>query len=182
MTYMSIHVAINQHLRSGRLQRILPIVEEPAYRFFHAVPEVVQLLTEAPSGDAAWDARRMSARADIDWFVGGHRIDVRMRTKNVNARLALLKPASDGVWEFRVRAPKPGIRIFGGFADRDVFVACSWSKKEELLSDDGSENDLLYGPSLNRCKTEWIGLFAPLTRMTGGTIHDYISRKKTLLD
>lgn len=178
---MSIHVEITKQQLAGKLWRLLPVLDEPAKRHVYASKEVYELLRE-PLGGTDWDERRAQAVADVDWFITGHRVDVRFSaSRNVKARFAQLEPPEDGVWEFRVRNPTPGIRIFGSFADTDIFVALTWRRKENLLDPDGTENPLRYRHAIAQCKTTWLELLGLHVPKSGADIHDYISRKATVL-
>jgi hypothetical protein len=41
--------------------------------------------------------------------------------KRRDAAIAILHPPEERVFDFRVREPYPGIRVFGCFAEKDVF-------------------------------------------------------------
>ena len=79
--------------------------------------------------------RQSQFRAFLDAFVAGDWISVaeNPRKKPSNAFLARVEPAADEIWDIRCIDPKPGIRCFGAFAERDTFVALTWCYREDLI-------------------------------------------------
>ncbi len=89
--------------------------------------------------------------------------------------MAQLEPWTDEVWEIRSIDPKPSIRIFGSFTEKDAFVGLTWSFRKDL--------DGYGGPKWQRAiqiyKTEWRNFFdcAP---MSGEYPYDYLSETVVL--
>jgi hypothetical protein len=90
-------------------------------------------------------------------------------SRSVYAHIALLENRQDEVWEIRARDPKPGIRIFGRFSEKDVFIAFNIVPKDEIEKFDD------YSPWIRNCKREWAKCFATLPPHTGNSGDDYIS-------
>jgi hypothetical protein len=90
----------------------------------------------------------------------------------------LSRPA-DEVWDFRA-IEKPGIRIFGRFAERDIFVALTcwprskpidWLDRPPLLKTDSRE----FRDAIEGCKAEWRKLFHTYPPKSGAQASDYLS-------
>ena len=66
-------------------------------------------------------------KADLEHFVIGGEITMCMiPRRHRTAYMGLLQPPNKGTWDIRSLKPSPGIRVFGAFADRDIFVALHW--------------------------------------------------------
>ena len=105
-------------------------------------------------------------------FIEGKLISVAKRPfKTKKAYMAQLHPKRDEVWEIRSRDPKPGSRVFGRFAETDVFVALTWSPRE-ILGGPGSRE---WKAVIRQCKTEWRQLFPAHQPISGDDLHAYIS-------
>jgi hypothetical protein len=89
-------------------------------------------------------------------------------SKKVTAYLALLQDAKDEVWEFRCRDPNPQIRIFGRFAEKDLFIAFIKRNRPELSNDE-------YQPVMEECKRHWRTLFPSYNPHHGSSADDYVS-------
>jgi len=72
--------------------------------------------------------------------------------------LCLLTPTSECVWEIRSVRPKPSMRVFGLFAERDSFIATNFEYRE-VLSDDEIQWDL----QMRTAKHVWTRIFPALT-------------------
>jgi hypothetical protein len=106
----------------------------------------------------------------LDAYVTGLRIMVRFPpSKNRKALLALLEDEEEEVWEFRCRDPSPQIRIFGRFADRDLFIAFTKKTKRECHTDDD------YHQAKEECKRKWRSLFPSYNPYKGNRPDDYVS-------
>jgi hypothetical protein len=71
--------------------------------------------------------------ADFDYFIDGHRIDLRsLFSLDEYAFMALLEPPEYEVWEIRSIDPVPSLRVFGSFVQRNIFVALTWAARKDL--------------------------------------------------
>jgi hypothetical protein len=52
--------------------------------------------------------------------------------KKRTAYMARLERVSDGIVEIRSFDPSPSLRLFGGFAEQDVFVGLTWEWRRNL--------------------------------------------------
>jgi hypothetical protein len=121
---MSIGDEIRDRVGRGMLFPLEPLAagEAPIRAMF--VSEGLWNALTSPEGDDAWERRIGELRADLELFVTGEAIH--------HKYLFLLYPPSDAVWEIRSTGSDPSIRVFGLFADRDVYIAGSYAQREWL--------------------------------------------------
>jgi hypothetical protein len=132
------------------------------------VSEEVREIVEPPFPWHWVGLRHQSARALLDGFTLGEYITVAEDPfdKPGYAILARVAPVTDEVWDFRCFDPKPGIRIFGRFAELDTFVALTYDYRENIedLSEQGRE-----------CCAAWDKVFEGLPPHKGSTLDAYLS-------
>lgn len=144
-------------------------------RALYASPVVHRLIT-GPWADTKEEIRSGRLWADFDRFVEGRLIPVALNSPYSKPRdtyLSRLDPAEDEVWEIRSRAPKPGIRVFGRFADRDCFVALGWGLRKEL----GGQGSKEFRQEVRSCLAAWRRIFPSYDAFKGNTVDEYISEK-----
>lgn len=114
----------------------------------------------------AAEGRRM-----LDSFTAGNRIVVSLdpHQKPRHCQLSRNGPTHEGVWEFRIRDPQPQVRLFGCFAERDVFVALSVMAKSDLVG------KLAYPLAVADNASIWGGIFPNHLPVTGDDINAYLS-------
>jgi hypothetical protein len=118
----------------------------------------------------AEESRRMGfLEADLRSFINGDKVTIARGKEET----CTLKPLSDvdEVWELRSRGPKPSLRIFGRFADKDVLIATNMEYRT-LLS---SLRSRAFAVAIRTCTTTWSRLFPYLEPHRGTTGHDYVS-------
>lgn len=143
------------------------MVGEVERRAVYVSPNLHELLH---GGTVEWER----ARAFLDNFLVSRDIAV-PRYWNAQAQIARLREAEDEVWEFRIRAPKPGLRIFSRFAARDVCIALAWRPRDRLLDDKTEEGRRRWEEAKNECRHEWRSRFPSYEPLTGQTYpEDYI--------
>ena len=173
---MSIHDSLRDAVARRWLTRVEPTMpSEPMVRALYASAQVHRLIT-GPWADAEEKVRCGRLWADFDRFVEGRVIPVALNTPYCKPRdtyLSRLHPAEDEVWEIRSRAPKPAIRVFGRFADRDCFVALGWKLRKEL----GGPGSKEFRHEVRRCMADWRHIFPSYDPFTGNTVDEYISEK-----
>ena len=171
---MSIHASLRDAVRRGLLTRVEPTMpSEPMIRDLYASLAVHRLLV-GPWADEAEEIRCGRLRADFDRFVEGRLIPVALNNpsyKPSDTYLSRLDPADDEVWQIRSRAPKPAIRVFGRFADRDCFVALNSRLRKEL----GGAGSPAFRQEVRNCLAAWRHIFASYDALRGSTVDDYIS-------
>jgi hypothetical protein len=137
---MSIQTMIDAWENEGSLTVVRRVVEtSPPKRCVMATNEVLlELGGPWPSRQEEEDRYR-TAKAVIDLFIDGTYMAVRVPpSTSAKAQLALLLPNNARVWEFRTRPSKKfryGVRVFGMFAKKDLFIAMATAFKEDLLDD-----------------------------------------------
>lgn len=142
-----------------------------------ATPEV---MTQIDGRHGGTDRRLIvQLRADLDDFIGGQPITV----GGPRHRHAYMKPmvrdknhrgfGGHEVWEIRSRDPKPGIRVFGRFAQPDVFVATNLEARTML----GAFGSLEWRREIRRCKHAWNAIFGTRQPLVGEEINDYVSEQ-----
>lgn len=161
---------IKEWVKGGELTLVVPLIPSlPTVRYVFGSGEVMGGL-DGPWDSACEEERFGRARAAVDTFISGTLISARMPpSRNVSAQIALLDEAREEVWEMRVRAPRPGVRVFGRFSERDCFIALTVANKEELVTNES------YRREMERCKREWKRLFPSYEPLHGEVADDYIS-------
>ena len=139
-------------------------------RVVFASPEVVSALL-GPWENADIENRMGRARAQVDTFIAGTRMSVRMPpSRSARAQIALLDPSQKEVWEIRARDPRPGVRIFGRFSEKDHFLALTIALREEF------ENNWDFSPMIEKCRRSWRMYFNNFPPHTGTLPNDYVSK------
>jgi len=135
-------------------------------RSLFVTQEVLDAVTFPVSNDSVLHAE---FRQTLDGFLEGGEMSVGEDpdTKSSDALMARVKPIEDEFFDFRITAPYPAIRAFGGFAERDVFVILTWQYRDVIGNDFDAE--------VERCKHEWQKLFGCTTPFKGRRLDDYLS-------
>ncbi|MBN9308225.1 hypothetical protein [Devosia sp.] len=84
-----------------------------------------------------------------------------------NTMVARNSPVAWEMWDFRVYAGKKSIRVCGGFACRDTFIALNWDYREAIGDD--------FDQFVIDTRAEWDRLFSPLTPFRGKSYDEYLS-------
>ena len=114
------------------------------------------------------------ARNIMDTFVSGGIVSIPKEGRRKNApyhQMALLSPQEKGVWDIRATKPKPGIRVVGQFAEKDLFIALVWQHRTVL----GGYNSKEWKNVILGCQTKWRNIFPSYAPYTGGDYNDYLS-------
>jgi hypothetical protein len=83
-----------------------------------------------------------------------------------------LTMAAPRVWEIRTRSPKPGYRLFGMFADADIFIGTNYSDRLSLRSERSSE----FKSAIRASKATWRNLLGTYPPKIGVGINEYIKK------
>lgn len=93
------------------------------------------------------------ARAKLDLITRGNMfvlgMDPKPGRKSPTCLIARTSPLTSRILDLRVSDPNPGVRIFGGLAKRNVFVALTWAPRENCD----------FSVEVARCRSEWNKLF-----------------------
>jgi hypothetical protein len=168
---------LRECLRDERLYEV-PILS-PSMTVQRRILALPKLMRQIDGSAASGGQRRLviELRADLDDFIGGEPVTV----GGPKHKAAYMKPMARApresgfggheVWEIRSREPEPGIRLFGRFAQRDVFVATDWERRDTL----GALGSLIWRREIRRCKHDWTTVFGTRGPHIGANVHDYIS-------
>ncbi|WMT88249.1 hypothetical protein NO932_06470 [Pelagibacterium sp. 26DY04] len=117
--------------------------------------------------------KAMDTRGALDAYMANSWLTVAMNPdeKPPHTQLARNKDVSDGIWSFRIRDPKPHVRVLGAFADRDHFVAIDYRGRDGLDFDKAVEATL----------DAWGALFPGISPITGDNIELYLSDRYRLV-
>jgi hypothetical protein len=161
---MSIRPIIRTREREGTIEQ-LPHTPRVIYLVRHVFDE---LMGPWPSATRATHMGML--RADLDHFLEGGRIIVGHR-RSRHAYMKRPDPGRDEVWEIRSRDPSPELRLFGRFAEMDLFVGTACVDREYLGDEDSRE----WRNEIVRCITDWRNLFHPYPPIRKRPLHEYIS-------
>ena len=174
---MSIHDQILYCIRTGRLRRVGTSLGEPGVRRIFATQQVCRVLV-GPWANETEAVRSARLHADLDSFIVGDDITVSMTPRRAgNAYMGVLAPVGDGMFDIRSRDPRPGLRVIGGFAGKDMFIAIRVFHRLAL----GAWGSDQWNYATNSCKADWRKLFHPYSPITGARIHDCISPDFTVV-
>lgn len=129
---MSIHQRIAELVGKGDLLRYEPAEAVPEMRDIYVSRIVAAFLGGVPR---KYQETAGNAQLLFDEFVGGEEISFGMSPKkHPGALIARNAPVDWGICDFRVLHPEPSVRIFGGFAARDTFVALTYQPRSTLTN------------------------------------------------
>ena len=173
LTYMSIDVALHHCLENGSLHVLQPALPGAAVKRHVFVTAGLNDLLTDPESAAEQRARFVDLRADLDAFIDGasrgHFVSQPFGARD--ERIARLAPVDKGLCEFRSRHPKPGIRVIGGFAARDSFIALGWHFRRDL----GGAGSRAWRAACVEARRIWDGLLAPHQPLICETVNGYLS-------
>jgi hypothetical protein len=172
LTYKTIREAINAHVGQGNLFCLMPeFLSDETPRAVFVSKEVMEIVDGPPWPDSRDGRRYARLRGLFDAFTGGDYITIAADPfeKSACAILARVDPIADEIWDFRCLDPAPGIRSFGRFAEKDIFVALTWDFRENLQTADD------WNAEIRSCKNEWKKLFGPLLPHAGKSLNEYVS-------
>lgn len=178
---MSIAESIAAAISGGRL-----LVLDLEFDSDQAVRSVLlhpQLAADMKEQAEEWGRRVGQIQGDLESFVKGEHMSLSMMPrKHKTATMGLMSPATDGIWEFRCRVPRPGLRVFGKFPCTDKFVALNWEPRSIGI---GRRRPLGHGRSLEfelaliEANERWDYALPDVTPLTGGNYRDYVSENSS---
>lgn len=134
-----------------------------------------------PWKDGPTQKRCASVRANLDAVVTGRMVAMCLEPAEARKELfgLLYKPAN-GIFDVRCRDPEPGLRILGGFAEKDWFVALTFhprSKPVDFIPRPplGSYGSVEWANAIHDTQEEWGKLFGDLQPLTGTTKDVFLS-------
>jgi hypothetical protein len=155
---MSISDDIRHRIAENRLIDLAPGLPSIPRARRLLISQGIAAMVFGPWDNDEWEERCGKLRADFDRFISGDRLPVaadRMNDRKGTSYLKRLEPGDKEIWEIRSRDPKPALRVFGRFAECDVFVALTCEKRADL--GDGMTRQWRHAQV--ECATEWRNLF-----------------------
>lgn len=180
LTYMSIRDSIGELIDDGRMYEMSPALDSDQIRRTMIISQEIHDLLNGPWCDASWERRCFRLRATLQYFVMGKRIGVCLSPfEAAKAYMGRLHKVEDEVWDIRAIDPNPGIRVFGRFAEKDVFVAFLWSPRSvEVPASQrlplGDKDSIQWKQAIKECKAEWRKVLPSYAPIHGGHPSDYI--------
>ena len=164
---MSISALLQAYSREGRLFKVDPFYRGTYSRGFYVTEPINQLLE---GNFPEYMTRGAALLADISSIAGGHNVSMCFIPYEAEgADFGLLNPPADGVWDFRSRDPEPAIRLLGGFANKDLFIALTWRWRANL----GDRYSQAWRDAIVETTTEWRNMFPAINRITGDQVSDF---------
>jgi hypothetical protein len=143
-------------------------------------------LVIGPWSDGPMGARCARLRGDLEHLITAENITVCWDPfKARNEQIGRLNPIGDLVWDLRLQDPKPGLRVFFRFAEKDVFVALtcaprsasvSWLRSVPLLGRESRQ----WRRAIVGCKAQWRLLFPAHEPVSGDSIDAYLTGARIL--
>lgn len=166
---MSIREQYKIAVNAGWLVNLLPTLPSIPHRRVIFVCRALHEEIEREWNEPATAIRVGQLLNTLDTFLGNGLITVGRR----NDKHAYMKQMEkvEEVWEIRSVDPKPSIRVFGRFAERDVFVATNKGFRKPL----GAFGSPEFKRAMTTCTQEWRRCFQTWPVHTGDTVHDYLS-------
>lgn len=178
---MSIGGWIQHLVGEGRLHLIEAVFKsDDTARTLLVSPEIWGLI-EGPWPSGAWRTRCFRLRADLESFASGGEISICVEPFRARDEdLALLAKPEHGVWDYRSREPRPGLRLLGQFVGRDTFVAlipATRSIRDEFIPRGplGDKDSREWRRAIRDCRSQFRSLFSPYKPITGGNLSDLLS-------
>lgn len=181
LTYISIRDEINIHVAANRLFEITPPIPGDPIERTMLVSAGIYSLLQGPWENRSIGRRAGRLRADLEVFVKGQVITVSLTPyQHKTAFMGLLDRPEDEVWDIRSRDPNPGLRLFGRFAEIEVFIALNWRPRSVKWLNQkplGNSRSIDWHLEILECQQAWSKLFPNHTPISGVQIDDYISER-----
>ncbi len=164
--------------RLYRLQRSLESDPESRTMF---LSEELQSLLDGPSPSRELRLRVGRLRADLEEFIKGSELTACLVPFEAEAAyMGRLAPPEDGYWDIRSRDPSPAIRVVGGFAETNVFIALRWAPRSKGINGAtktplGARDSREWRDIIVQCNADWRNLFHAYPRVTGDNLNVYVS-------
>ena len=138
-------------------------------RRLYVTPEI-DGIARKPFADTHKDERLAELAASLDAFCELNEITVSENPddKPRDVMLARVRPVNREFWSMRVTEPEgsPGIRVLGGFAGRDEFVALAWDMRENISD---------FDEEVKEVSSVWNDYFGTILPFQGVELDDYLT-------
>jgi hypothetical protein len=178
---MSIRHEINARIEEGRLFCLKPLNDKDHKRRTVLMSVEINTMVSGPWPDGPIGTRCARLRADLENIITAENLTVCWEPfEGRNEQIGRQKPIKDEVWDLRSRKPKPGLRAFFRFAEKDVliFLTCSprsvpvsWLNRLPLLGRESRE----WRNAIVECRNEWKKLFPTYEPIGGSDINVYLT-------
>lgn len=131
------------------------------------------------------EKRCARVRADLDAYVANDVVSICLEPFEArDERFGLLHRPSHGIFDIRCYDPSPNIRVLGGFAQRDWFVALTFhprSRRVPWLSRPplGDHGSVEWANAIHDTRNAWRDLFGDLAPLTGSTPDVFLTNYKS---
>ena len=179
---MSIRDEINARCDEGRLHKLSLAPGMREERELYVSSDINAFLCGPWQGDATQEERAGRLAADLAWFIEGRLVIIPADSGRARAAyMSRLDKPIDEVWDIRSRDPSPGIRVFGRFAEKDLFVGLTWEWRLSMKNRTTPEGARHWRDAIVQCKVDWRNLFNPYDALHKENYpHDYISNAKVI--
>lgn len=172
LTLMSIKAELLNVVSKGQLVQLAPhVAADKLIRKMYLTAELNELIAsyQGMDYDAATSeqkeaiSRFAKLKADLDMFLTRPEIDPEYMKQ--------LDPAGKGVYEIRSVRPKPSIRVFGRFIDKNIFVATHIAERKEL----GGWKSYEFKQEIAACRKIWGTIFPNHQAKEGCTLSSLVT-------
>jgi hypothetical protein len=134
-------------------------------------------------GGLSWEKRANELLADFQSFVRGDHVSLCFRPRqHIDSTFGRLEPIEDSIWDFRSRKDRPSLRILGGFAAPNIFVAFNWWPRFRKLAWSDREpliNDERWAAAIADADRKWMEIIGK-KRVSGDKVRKYVTRNFSL--
>lgn len=181
LTYMSIRGEIRERIAEGRLFALEPVIERDQVSRTMLISREIKDLLSGPWEDVHIERRAGRLRADLERFLKGQVVGLCLTPyEAASAYMGRLDQPKDEVWDIRSVDPSPGLRVFGRFAEVDIFIALLWVPRSKHLCWSerkplGDRHSLEWQLAIIECQQKWEELFPGYSPVHGDNVNDYVS-------
>lgn len=114
-------------------------------------------------------------------WCGGDMVSVCLEPAEATYEMfGLLYKPGNGIFDVRCRDPKPGLRILGGYGEKDWFVALTLHPRSVAVDFSsrpplGPYGSVDWANAIHETQTEWKSLFGDIPPITGQTKDVFLS-------
>ncbi|WP_128090497.1 hypothetical protein [Ensifer sp. 1H6] len=166
---MSIENEIEAHCNAGHLSLLEPVrLSFLVKRHIFIGGEARSFITWDGSIDEEYESVSGRTIGVLERFSNGSYVTVGMdpHDKEARSQIARVDPRGEGIFDYRINDPNPAVRLFGGFATKDVLVLLTWYPRENCD----------FAAEVARCRAQWDSLFPKTPPIRSDRIEDHVSK------
>ena len=153
--------------KAGKIERFVPQkTGRPARRRLYLACQAIKDFNDPQSATNLLRIGGFVEAAMTRWVLGERVYGLRR-----GEFLDRLRPPPPEVWEIRVTAPTPQVRLFGRFCEIDTLILTNFHTRSFL----GKKGSAGWKTAMKTCVEHWEKCLAGLPLHTGNTIGDYVS-------